>query len=138
MEGNLEPLSVPGGGGTDFRDVEAFGPDEAVVMGIGRPATISGRRTAATWTRTLFDDSPGVYLDGLAFFDQKERIRSTIRWTRTVFLFPRPTRATWVPCPGVRPPRSTGKRPRHLRHEPGRPDASGSGFAPRDSLTFAL
>lgn len=65
-------LSVPGAATTDFRDVEAFGPDEAVVMGIDRPAAIF--RTAdggKTWTRTFADDSPGIFLDGLAFFDKK-------------------------------------------------------------------
>ena len=63
---------VPGAETTDFRDIEAFGPDEAVVMGIGRPAKIF-RTTdgGATWAQTFADDSPGVFLDGLAFFDEK-------------------------------------------------------------------
>ena len=63
-------LAVPGAEETDFRDVEAFGPDEAVVMGIDRPAriyrTTDGGRT---WAQAWFDDSPGVFLDGLAFID---------------------------------------------------------------------
>jgi photosystem II stability/assembly factor-like uncharacterized protein len=63
---------VPGAEATDFRDIEAFSRDEAVIMGIDRPAKIF--RTAdggETWTQTFADDSPGVFLDGLAFFDEK-------------------------------------------------------------------
>ena len=64
-------LPVPEAGATDFRDVEAFGPDEAIVMGIGRPATIFRTTDGGkTWTRTFTDDSPGIFLDGLAFFDE--------------------------------------------------------------------
>jgi photosystem II stability/assembly factor-like uncharacterized protein len=65
-------LPVPGEEATDFRDIEAFGPDEAVIMGIGRPAKIFRTTDGGkTWTRTFADDSPGVFLDGLAFFDKK-------------------------------------------------------------------
>ena len=65
-------LPVPGEEATDFRDIEAFGPDEAVIMGIGRPAKIFRTTDGGkTWTRTFADDSPGVFLDGLAFFDRK-------------------------------------------------------------------
>jgi len=64
-------ISVPGEETTDFRDIEAFGPDEAVVMGIGRPAKIFKTTDGGkTWTRTFADDSPGMFLDGLAFFDE--------------------------------------------------------------------
>jgi photosystem II stability/assembly factor-like uncharacterized protein len=66
------PLPVPGAGTTDFRDIEAFGPDIAVVMGIDRPARIF--RTAdggKAWTMTYADDSPGIFLDALAFFDER-------------------------------------------------------------------
>ncbi|HMA53943.1 MAG TPA: YCF48-related protein, partial [Acidobacteriota bacterium] len=65
-------LSVPGAAATDFRDVEAFGPDDAVVMGIDRPATIFRTTDGGkTWSRTFADDSPGIFLDGLAFVDEK-------------------------------------------------------------------
>lgn len=69
---NWTLIPVPGAEKTDFRDIEAFGPDEAVVMGIDRPArifrTTDGGRT---WARTYFDDAPGIFLDGMAFFDEK-------------------------------------------------------------------
>lgn len=65
-------VPVPGAEKTDFRDIEAFGPDEALAMGIDRPArifrTTDGGRT---WSKTFEDDSPGIFLDGLAFFDEK-------------------------------------------------------------------
>jgi cell wall-associated NlpC family hydrolase/photosystem II stability/assembly factor-like uncharacterized protein len=68
-------IPVPGQGTTDFRDIEAFSADAAVIMAIGRPAkifkTVDGGKT---WTRTYFDDSPGIFLDGLAFFDDKNGI----------------------------------------------------------------
>ncbi len=65
-------IPVPGEGATDFRDVEAFGPDEAVIMGIDRPAKIFRTTNAGrTWELTYTDDSPGMFLDGLAFFDNK-------------------------------------------------------------------
>lgn len=64
-------LPVPGEEATDFRDIEAFGPDDAVVMGIGRPAKIFRTTDGGkTWARTFADDSPGIFLDGLAFFDR--------------------------------------------------------------------
>ncbi|HSA94893.1 MAG TPA: NlpC/P60 family protein, partial [Acidobacteriota bacterium] len=68
-------IPVPGEGSADFRDIEAFGADEAVIMAIGRPAKIFKTRDGGkTWRRTFFDDSPGIFLDGLAFFDDKNGI----------------------------------------------------------------
>jgi photosystem II stability/assembly factor-like uncharacterized protein len=65
-------MTVPGEEAADFRDIEAFGPDEAVVMAISRPAKIFRTTDGGkTWTRTFFDDSPGIFLDGLAFFDER-------------------------------------------------------------------
>jgi photosystem II stability/assembly factor-like uncharacterized protein len=63
---------VKGAETTDFRDIEAFSQDEAVIMGIDRPAKIFRTTDGGeTWTQTFADDSPGVFLDGLAFFDEK-------------------------------------------------------------------
>lgn len=64
-------MTVPGEESADFRDIEAFGPNEAVVMAIASPARIYRTTDGGeTWTRTFFDDSPGIFLDGLAFFDE--------------------------------------------------------------------
>lgn len=63
---------VPGAETCDFRDVEAFGPDAAVVMAIGRPARIF-RTTdgGATWIETYHNAAEGIFLDGFAFFDDR-------------------------------------------------------------------
>lgn len=65
-------IPVPGAEKTDFRDIEAFGPDEAVIMGIDRPArifrTTDGGRA---WVSAYFDDTPGIFLDGMAFLDDR-------------------------------------------------------------------
>jgi photosystem II stability/assembly factor-like uncharacterized protein len=62
---------VPGMDRTDFRDIEAFSADTAVIMGIGRPAKIF--RTSdggATWTETFSNDAAGIFLDAIAFVDE--------------------------------------------------------------------
>jgi len=99
-------LPVPGEETTDFRDIEALGPDEAVVMGIDRPAkmykTMDGGRT---WTRTFADDSPGMFLDGLAFFDKKNGLAvGDPIGGRFFFITTTDGGATWAPMPpGSRP-----------------------------------
>jgi photosystem II stability/assembly factor-like uncharacterized protein len=99
-------LPVPGEETTDFRDVEAFGPDEAVVMGIARPAKIFRTTDGGkTWTRTFADDSPGIFLDGLAFFDSKNGLAVGDPIDGRFFLISTTDGgASWVPLPeGSRP-----------------------------------
>jgi photosystem II stability/assembly factor-like uncharacterized protein len=67
-----QAVSVPGMGRTDFRDIEAFDAETAVVLGIGRPAKIF--RTAdggAHWEEVYSSDTPGIFLDALAFADKR-------------------------------------------------------------------
>ena len=94
-------LPVPGASTTDFRDVEAFGPDEAIVMGIGRPATIFRTTDGGrTWTRTFADDSPGIFLDGLAFFDEERGLAVGDPMDgRFFFISTTDGGATWGPLP---------------------------------------
>ena len=94
-------LPVPGAETTDFRDVEAFGPDEAVVMGIDRPATIFRTTDGGrTWTRTFADDSPGIFLDGLAFFDEERGLAVGDPMAgRFFFISTTDGGATWAPLP---------------------------------------
>ncbi len=74
LDGGATWTAVPVAGAetVDFRDIEAFGPDEAVIMGIDRPArifrTTDGGRT---WDPAYFDDTPGIFLDGMDFFDDR-------------------------------------------------------------------
>jgi len=94
-------IPVPGAEKMDFRDIEAFGPDEAVVMGIDRPARIF--RTAdggRTWIKTYEDDSPGIFLDGLAFFDRKNGLAFGDPMDgRFFFIVTTDGGASWTPLP---------------------------------------
>lgn len=94
-------IPVPGAEKTDFRDVEAFGPNEAVVMGIDRPARIF--RTAdggRTWTKTYENDSPGIFLDGMAFFDRKNGLAFGDPMDgRFFFIITSDGGASWQPLP---------------------------------------
>jgi len=74
VDGGVSWAAVPvrGAEAADFRDIEAFDAETAVVMGVGQPAGIfrtdDGGRT---WARTYYNDAPGIFLDALAFFDEK-------------------------------------------------------------------
>jgi len=94
-------VPVPGEETTDFRDIEAFGPDDAVVMAIARPAKIFRTRDGGkTWTRTFFDDSPGIFLDGMAFFDEKNGLAVGDPMDGRFFLIATADGGdTWAPLP---------------------------------------
>jgi len=61
-------VQVPGYEHTDFRDIEAFSDQEAVIMGITEPAvlmrTIDG---GTTWSTVLKDTGKSVFLDAMDF-----------------------------------------------------------------------
>ena len=99
-------VPVPGEEATDFRDIEAFGPDGAVVMGIGRPAKIFRTRDGGrTWTRTYYDDSPGIFLDGLAFSDEKNGLAIGDPMDGRFFLISTADGGdTWTPLPAASRP----------------------------------
>jgi photosystem II stability/assembly factor-like uncharacterized protein len=66
------PAAVPGMARTDFRDIEAFDAGTALVMGIGRPAKIFRTDDGGSdWTEVYSSDSPGIFLDALAFADKR-------------------------------------------------------------------
>jgi len=105
-------ISVPGEEATDFRDIEAFGPDRAVIMGIGRPAKIFRTTDGGkTWTRTYADDSPGMFLDGLAFFDEHNGLAVGDPIEGRFFLVSTTDGgASWTPLPPEsRPPAGEGE-----------------------------
>ena len=58
-------VSVPHQDKTDFRDVEGFDKNSAIVMGIATPAqffkTTDGGQT---WNPVYFDDREGIFFDG--------------------------------------------------------------------------
>ena len=62
---------VPGADNLDFRDIEAFGADSAAVLAVGRPARIFMTEDGgAIWTETYTNDTPGIFLDAFAWFDE--------------------------------------------------------------------
>jgi photosystem II stability/assembly factor-like uncharacterized protein len=57
---------------TDFRDVEAFDSSTAIVMGIGNPAVILKTEDGGnTWNRVFFKRLEGIFLNSMAFWDEK-------------------------------------------------------------------
>lgn len=56
----------------DFRDIEAFDTDRAIVVNAGSPAyillTIDGGKS---WTQTYKNSDSAIFLDGMAFWDSK-------------------------------------------------------------------
>ncbi|NCI46494.1 WD40/YVTN/BNR-like repeat-containing protein [Sediminibacterium soli] len=65
---NWEWITVPGYEKRDFRDIEAFDADTAVIMGIAEPAvilkTVDGGKN---WEKVFEDHAKGVFLDAMAF-----------------------------------------------------------------------
>ncbi|MGO1597201.1 MAG: WD40/YVTN/BNR-like repeat-containing protein [Sphingobacterium sp.] len=52
----------------DFRDIEAFGANHAVVVSAGSPAVVLHTRDAGdTWTEVYRNDDPDIFLDGMDF-----------------------------------------------------------------------
>ncbi len=94
-------MPVPGEAATDFRDIEAFSADDAVVMAIARPARIYRTKDGGkTWARTFFDDSPGIFLDGFAFFDDRNGVAVGDPMAGRFFLIATTDGGeTWTPSP---------------------------------------
>lgn len=67
--------SVPEYSEYDFRDVEAFDAQTALLMAAGRPAvilkTIDG---GENWTKGYYDNRDGIFLNAMAFWDRAEGI----------------------------------------------------------------
>ena len=72
---NWENISVPNMEKIDFRDVEGFNKNTAIVMGIASPArfykTTDGGQN---WKLVHFDDRAGVFFDGMSFWNKNDGI----------------------------------------------------------------
>ena len=72
---NWDNISVPNMEKIDFRDVEGFNKNIAIVMGIASPArfykTTDGGQN---WKLVYFDDREGVFFDGMSFWNKNDGI----------------------------------------------------------------
>tara|TARA_B100000749_G_scaffold107503_1_gene82256 strand:+ start:2006 stop:3019 length:1014 start_codon:yes stop_codon:yes gene_type:complete len=72
---NWENISVPNMEKIDFRDVEGFNKNTAIVMGIASPArfykTTDGGQN---WKLVHFDNRAGVFFDGMSFWNKNDGI----------------------------------------------------------------
>jgi photosystem II stability/assembly factor-like uncharacterized protein len=57
----------------DFRDIEAFDANTAVMMSAGKPAIILRTDNGGEkWSTCYYDDREGIFLNSLAFWDREE------------------------------------------------------------------
>lgn len=60
---------------TDFRDIEAFNANTAIIMGIAEPAHILKTTDGGnTWKVVFADSTKGMFLDAMDFYDNKHGI----------------------------------------------------------------
>lgn len=70
-----EWFGIPGCDSCDFRDVEGFSADRAVIMGIAEPARIFLTEDGGkSWKQVYFNDTKGIFLDAMEFFNDKEGV----------------------------------------------------------------
>jgi photosystem II stability/assembly factor-like uncharacterized protein len=68
-------ITVKGFEKTDFRDIEAFNGQTAVIMGIAEPAMILKTTDGgANWKIVFTDSTKGMFLDAMDFYDAKHGI----------------------------------------------------------------
>jgi photosystem II stability/assembly factor-like uncharacterized protein len=94
-------VPVPGAEVVDFRDIEAFGTEAAVVMGVGQPARMFHTNDGGqTWVQTYHNDAPGIFLDAMAFFDEKNGLAVGDPMDGRFFLIRTADGGkTWMPLP---------------------------------------
>ena len=68
-------FQIPGAETLDFRDVEAFSSDEAMVLSAGSPARIYHTVDAGeTWSLVYENKHPDIFLDGMDFNEAKQGV----------------------------------------------------------------
>ncbi len=66
---------VPGYEKTDFRDIEAFDKNTAVIMGIDTPAVMLRTTDGGkSWEQTYFNNRAGMFLDAMTFWKKRHGI----------------------------------------------------------------
>jgi photosystem II stability/assembly factor-like uncharacterized protein len=67
--------SVAGASNCDFRDIQAFNSDTALVLSAGFPARIYKTRDGGhSWYETYSDTTPGVFFDAMDFWNEKSGV----------------------------------------------------------------
>lgn len=70
-----EWFSIPGCDSCDFRDIEAFSANRAVIMGIAEPARIFLTEDGGkNWKQVYFNDAKGIFLDAMDFWNDKDGV----------------------------------------------------------------
>lgn len=66
---------LPGYEKFDFRDIEAFSAQEAIIMSAGSPAVILKTTDGGlSWEEVYRNESPDIFLDGMDFWDRRRGI----------------------------------------------------------------
>ena len=75
-----QSVGPPNTAGLQFRDIEAFDKDHAVILSIGNNATdfrvYVTSDGGAHWTQTFTNTEPAAFYDCMTFFDQRARARA--------------------------------------------------------------
>lgn len=70
---NWQWFSIPACDSCDFRDIEAFSADKAIVMAIAEPARIYLTTNGGQhWEQVYYNDAKGMFLDGMDFQNEQE------------------------------------------------------------------
>ncbi len=72
---DVEWIKVPGYEKRDFRDIEAFDINTAIIMGVDAPAIILKTTDGGkTWKKVMEDSTKGMFLDAMDFSDNKNGV----------------------------------------------------------------
>ena len=70
-----ENISVPNSSTVDFRDIEVFDKNTAIVMGISSPARFYKTKNGGkNWDLVYFNDHKDIFFDGMSFWSKKNGI----------------------------------------------------------------
>ena len=70
-----EWITVPGHEKRDFRDIEAFDKNTAIIMAIAEPAVLLKTTDGGkTWKQVYINDTPGMFLDAMEFWNKDSGI----------------------------------------------------------------
>lgn len=97
---------IPGADTLDFRDIQAFDDQKALVLSAGLPATIYLTKDGGqTWEQTYFSNEPGTFYDAMDFWNDQEGIAfGDAVEGRLLILKTQDGGASWQPLPYAQRP----------------------------------